>query len=461
MQRRLMLAMVGIALLSIILVGAGVLLLAQIGSRQEAREDVSQQLDALDDLAADGFSPERLDQTLRRIGAAFSTGDVILAGISAEGDVAVITGNRPSPTELGLDSEQLAELTGGDQILLDDGRAVVGLRRVEFDSRRGPRADRLNAILVRQDVATIGRRAQLWFLVSAGVVLAASVVAANVMASRFIRPIRQIQTTTKQIAAGDLRARVEVSGDDELAQLGTSVNQMTEELDRSRSAEQEFLLSISHDLRTPLTAITGYAEALTDGATEDPVRAGEVISSNAKRLGRLVQDLLDLAQLTTRRFRFELAAVDVSALVADAVAGQQPRADEYGLQLTVGSTQPVAVVADAQRVAQAIGNLIDNALKFAEHSIIVDIEQRDDVVDVVVTDDGPGIPVADLPFVFERLYVTKLKPRRAENSSGLGLAIVRELVEGMGGQVAASGGQRGGTTMVITLPVADPVKGRP
>ena len=137
------------------------------------------------------------------------------------------------------------------------------------------------------------------------------------------------------------------------------------------------------------------------------------------------------------------------------VDGIAQRAEEFGLDVgLVGTSSPVRIDVDPDRLIQVLNNLVDNALKFASHRVEVVVRVLDAEVIVSVTDDGPGIPDADLPFVFERLYVTQLRPVRAESSSGLGLAIVRELTEGMGGRVRAGRGPNGGTTMSLAFPLA-------
>ncbi|MDA3041406.1 MAG: HAMP domain-containing sensor histidine kinase, partial [Actinomycetota bacterium] len=237
------------------------------------------------------------------------------------------------------------------------------------------------------------------------------------------------------------------------------------------AGEQEFLMSVSHDLRTPLTAISGYAEALTDGAVDDPSAAGAVIAGNAQRLSRLVGDLLDLARLNARQFRLEPRLVNAADIARNVVDDHLPRAQSYGVGLVADGVDTAAVIADPDRLAQVVGNLIDNALKFAASAVEVRVgvgagsignaagnAARNAVAEVTisVTDDGPGIPASDLPFVFERLYVTRLRPTRAENSSGLGLAIVRELVSAIGGriEVRSQVGEASGTRMTVHLPGA-------
>jgi two-component system sensor histidine kinase BaeS len=228
---------------------------------------------------------------------------------------------------------------------------------------------------------------------------------------------------------------------------------MAATLERSKALEQSFLLSVSHDLRTPLTSIRGYAEAITDGATSDPGWAAGVILSESRRLERLVRDLLELAKLQARGFSFAPARADLSQLAVEALEGAAPDAASAGVRLGSQCPGPVPVLVDRDRMAQVLANLVENAMKYATSSVQVGTQAAQGVALAWVDDDGPGIAADDRPHVFERLYVTKREPRRKEIGSGLGLAIVHELVTAMGGTVTAEGAPSGGARMVVRLPL--------
>ena len=210
---------------------------------------------------------------------------------------------------------------------------------------------------------------------------------------------------------------------------------------------------MSHDLRTPLTSIRGYAEAVADGTAPDSRAAAAIILAEAQRLERLVKDLLDLAKLETRQFTLDIVAVDIAELSRRAADGLVREATAAGIELHV-RTPPTAVVinTDPDRLGQVLANLLENALKYASNSIVLTVASTPDGVSITVIDDGPGIAPEDLPHVFERLYVARSQPVRKESGSGLGLAIVRELVDAMGGQVTAAANPDGGTRMVVSFP---------
>jgi two-component system, OmpR family, sensor kinase len=267
-----------------------------------------------------------------------------------------------------------------------------------------------------------------------------------------------MERTARAIAAGDLDARVglpDTDVDDEFAAVGRAIDSMAAELGRHRSLERAFLMSISHDLRTPLTSIRGYAEAVAEGAADDEEsrrRAASIIEAEARRLERLVADLLELARLDAREFSLHMGPVDVAEVARGSALALEPAAREAGLQLTVtGEPGPVVAQADAERLGQVVANLVENALKYASRTVEVTTRAVGGGAELAVADDGPGIDPADLPRVFERLYTSRRQPGR-KVGTGLGLAIVRELVTAMGGRVDVGPTAGGGTRFVVTLP---------
>jgi signal transduction histidine kinase len=302
---------------------------------------------------------------------------------------------------------------------------------------------------------------------AAAIALVIAAVVAAYLARRMTRPLAAMEATARAIAGGDLSARVDAAhvADDELGSLADAINAMAADLDEARGHERAFLLSVSHDLRTPLTSIRGYAEAIVDGTVEGMdarIRAANVISSESRRLERLVADLLDLARLDAHQFSLSPAPIDARPVVTDAVEAFSPAAAEIGVELVVdpggpAPGEPVPVVADAQRLGQIVANLVENALKFATSRVVVTVATRGEpdhrIVELHVDDDGPGIAPADLPRVFERLYTSRTVPGRTLGT-GIGLAIVRELARAMGGDARVEPVDTVGTRFVVTLPAA-------
>jgi len=290
------------------------------------------------------------------------------------------------------------------------------------------------------------------------VAVAAAALVAATLARRFSRPVVAAVDATQRIAAGDLDAKVAVARREvpEFTQLAESINSMGGTLARARDQERQFLMSVSHELRTPLTSILGYADAVLDGATDDPRAAAAVISTEARRLERLVQDLLELARLDADRFSFELRTVDAALIVQQVIGGFQPRAADLGidLHLAPGSAVSCPVSADSDRLGQVLANLVENASSFASRLVVVGVGGGSDGAVVWVDDDGPGIPADLLSRVFDR-HVTTDRDGGRQGGSGLGLAIVAELALAMGAHVHAESpigpDHAPGTRMVVHL----------
>lgn len=293
-------------------------------------------------------------------------------------------------------------------------------------------------------------------IAAAALSLGIAALVAIYLARRMTRPLAAMETTARSIAGGDLSARVDTSNvhDDELASLANAINAMASDLDVARGHERAFLLSVSHDLRTPLTSVRGYAEAIADGTVEGRdarIRAAEVISSESRRLERLVADLLDLARLDAHQFSLHPTPVDARSVVQDAVEAFGPAAADIHVALAMEPGDPVPATADAQRLAQIVANLVENALKFASTRVVVGVQATGDEVQLHVDDDGPGIAPEDLPRVFERLYTSRAVPGRTLGT-GIGLAIVRELALAMGGDARVEPVDAEGTRFVVTFP---------
>jgi two-component system sensor histidine kinase BaeS len=274
------------------------------------------------------------------------------------------------------------------------------------------------------------------------------------LARRLTRPIAALASATRRVGTGEAAVTVPVDGEDELAQLGRSFNAMAADLERARESQRSFLESVSHELKTPLTSIRGYAEALDEGAVS-PETGGRVIAAEAGRLERLVFDLLDLARLDRAGFEVARRPVDLAAVGSAAIQRHLPRARELGLELTSSSTGDVNGawgVGDEGRLLQATSNLIENALRLTPAGGRVTVSAR--TGEITVRDTGPGLAEEDLPHAFERFYLYDRYRSERAVGSGLGLAIVKELIGAMGGSVTAANGADGGAQFTLSVPPA-------
>ena len=278
----------------------------------------------------------------------------------------------------------------------------------------------------------------------AGAVIAAAL--SFLLARSIVQPLQRIVAATRALAADERHEPLELEGTTELASLAQAFNQMVEQLAASRDAERAFLLSVSHELKTPLTAIRGYAEGLAEGAFE-PAEAARVIGTESGRLERLVRDLLDLARMNRSEFSVRSEAVDLAEIAREAARRHQPTARELGVDLRAVAGE-AWVTGDADRTLQIASNLVENALRVTPAGGSVTVEA--DGSRLIVSDTGPGIPADDLPHAFERFYLYDKVGRDRLIGSGLGLAIVRQLATAMGGAVGVQS-SAAGTTFTVTL----------
>jgi len=269
------------------------------------------------------------------------------------------------------------------------------------------------------------------------------------LARRLTRPIAELSAATGRLASGEHGVQVPVHGQDELADLGAAFNDMSGELERAREAQRGFLESVSHELKTPLTSIRGYAEAVEEGAVAPP-EGGRVIAAEADRLERLVGDLLDLARLGRADFSVAREPVDLAGVARLAVERHQPRARELAIGLTAADSADAWVLGDEDRLLQAVSNLIENALRLTPAGGSVTVAAGPG--EISVSDTGPGLRPDDLPHTFERFYLYDRYRSERAVGSGLGLAIVKELLAAMGGTVQAASLAAGGAEFSLRLP---------
>ena len=409
-------------------------------------------------------------QSLRQIRGALRLSEARLVFLDAQGSVTSIADLGPLGTLLAGTASENADL-----FALPDGIDVGALQPAKILSgatvtgRRGRTAflaeplsganaqGQVPVLVLTEPVQTdLPSRAVPAFLIAAAAALLACVALSLWLARRLTRPLRAVESTARVLASGDLSARVALDDrtEDEIAGVASALNVMAEQLEAARGSERAFLLSVSHDLRTPLTSIRGYAEALADGTLdgEDPEarrRAADVIMAEARRLERLVRDLLDLSRLDGHQFSLHPRSVDASVVVRDAVGAFQPQADDLGVALTLAAATPVPADLDPERLGQIVANLVENALKYARTAVEVAVRADADSVSISVADDGPGIPSDVGDHVFERLYTGRDAPARSIGT-GLGLAIVHELAAAMGGR-ATLDPTTGGTRFTVSV----------
>jgi two-component system sensor histidine kinase BaeS len=472
LRTRLLVAMVSIAFGTLVVAAAGAAAIAKQTASNSALDDLRGRAPELSTLVENlgnqirnqpvtAAAANRLQGTLVELLAASGTSVFTINddGTVTQGASGLIEREPASGrgTTL-LDLPEDLRLHDLDLVELVAGKTQDGVRgsRAYVATPLTPVGGATPVVVVTQQVERrpLGR-AGTFLLITGGLALLAAALVSAYLARRMTRPLAAMEDAAGRIAAGDLSVRVDTEGlrDDELADLTRSFNAMASELETARGHERAFLLSISHDLRTPLTSIKGYAEAIADGTVEgrdDRIRAAQVIESEARRLERLVADLLDLARLDAHQFSLTPRPVDARAVIDETVAGFQPSARDFGVTLRVTEGDPVPADLDPERLAQVVANLVENALKYAASTVEVDVARRNGSVVIHVDDDGPGIPANERERVFERLYTARESAGRSVGT-GIGLAIVHELASTMGGTATCEDGAHGGARFVVTV----------
>jgi len=284
-------------------------------------------------------------------------------------------------------------------------------------------------------------------------------VLAVVIARSIAQPLKQMAVVSQGIAHGDYSRVAPESGPDEVAALGGSLNRMARQVQATQQGQREFLANVSHELKTPLTSIQGFAQAILDGTADSPAvteRSATIIYGEAERMRRLVEGLLDLARLEAGAPALRTGPVDLHANLAAALERFGPRAQTAGVGLV--SALPAALPAltgDGDRLAQVFNNLLDNAVQHtpAGGQVTLSALAAGGEVRVTVADTGRGIPPGDLGRIFERFYQVD-KSRARPGGVGLGLAISREIVAAHGGRIEVQSTVGKGTSFTVRLPVA-------
>jgi len=275
------------------------------------------------------------------------------------------------------------------------------------------------------------------------------ILGAWILSRSVVRPVRRLAEASGRLAEGEAGVTVTPEGPRELRELADSFNDMNAKLTKAQETEQAFLLSVSHELKTPLTSIRGYAEGIGDG-TVAPPDGSAVIGAESARLERLVGDLLDSARMRKSAFTVRREAVDLKALADDVAHRYQVAARDAGLTLHINTEAGGGAVADNDRLLQVVSNLVENAIRCTPAPGTVTITTAPGAV--TVSDTGRGLTGDDLPRAFERFYLYSRYGTDRPVGTGLGLAIVKELTQAMGGTVSVSSAVGVGSAFTVTLP---------
>lgn len=389
-----------------------------------------------------------------------------IAGIETD---LIWAGPNPTPGSVptALDRAVIDQV---DETILDrDGSQVFeytppgGKRRVAAAAPVSDGDRTIGAVVLtreRSAVFSVWRKVAGRVLLAGALGLAAALLLTTLLTRRALQPLRRLQSAANAVGQGDLQARVEAGGTEEIDALASSFNTMVRELRHRDQLSREFLMRVTHDLRTPLTAIRGHTQALADGVVPEEMvpRSLSAIDGESERLSAMVTDLLDLAKLEAGRFKLDLSTADGTEVVTRAFDAHTGEATRQGLRFT-SDVQPLPVLTtDPARVRQVLANLIDNAFRWtaAGGEVRMSAAPRAGGVRITVTDEGPGIPVSRQEEVFEP-FRSDVTPD-GRSGSGLGLAISRQLARALGGDLYIDATHTPGSSFVLDLPEEAPAQ---
>jgi len=298
-----------------------------------------------------------------------------------------------------------------------------------------------------------------FFLWGGLVAVAIAVALTFFLSRRTLAPVKALTSAAKRLGRGDFSQRVQIKDKSELGELARTFNSMAGDLERAEKLRQNMVADVAHEIRTPLSNIQGYLEALRDGVIKPDAKAIRSLYEEASLLSRLVDDLQELSLAEAGELKLVCRAEDIGELIRQAVAAVEAQEKAKGLSLAVelpGKLPPVNI--DSRRIGEVLRNLLENAVAHTGKgdTIKVTARQLDKLVEISVADSGEGIPARELPNIFERFYRVDKSRTRATGGSGLGLTIARRLVEAHGGRIEVQSEPGKGSRFAFTVPVAEP-----
>jgi len=300
---------------------------------------------------------------------------------------------------------------------------------------------------------SIGR----FFLWAGLLAVAIALLLTSILSRRILAPVKALGNAAREYGKGNFSRRVDSKGKGEVAELARSFNSMAENLEHAERLRRDMVADVAHELRTPLSNLTGYLEAIDDGVIKSDKNTIRSLNEEASTLSRLIDDLQELSLADAGELKLVTRPEDISRLINETVTALQGKATGKGIKISTNLPDRLPEVnIDSHRIRQVLHNLLVNALAHTgkEGRITVTARHEDDAIFISVTDTGEGIPAEDLPVIFERFYRVDKSRSRATGGSGLGLTITKRLVEAHRGTISVESQPGQGSTFTFTLPVS-------
>lgn len=452
--------------LAVLLVGAVLTIVVHAQRVGEYRTQLNRRAQIVREL----FSENAAD-TEARIDHIAQDGDLLIERIGTRGEVkAFYSDARWKPY-----AEQTLQQTSYARINVQ-ANEIGGSLRHYFSNETFPTLTYYCAIdesssggllLVNGDLTPIRKSTLetiLWTVLISVLALIASGIVTYYTSYRVINPFVEMNHAVQCYSRGDFSTRIPVDGRDEAAQLGKSLNEMAEQLRSLEDTRRSFVANVSHELRSPLTSMKGFLEAMRDGTIpeEDFPQYIDIVLNETRRMVTLVNDLLDLARIESGTIQLNFEVFDINELIRRTLLTFEARLNENEMEMDVRFAQEqCSVFADPAQIGQVLRNLIDNAIKYSPkgRALMISTYSMRKTVYVTVRDNGIGIPQEDVPHVFDRFYkVEKAHTPAPQMGSGLGLSIVKRIIEQHGQSITVRSARGRGTQFTFTLERASAMK---
>lgn len=454
-SRRLAVAFATVAAITALLAALVISLVWNYQFDQYVKDNLQRVADGVAQVVGQAY-PQNGGWTLQTLSVVPRLGTMRGVGLQVIDDTGAVIYDDASMAHQAAGVTTNEEGAGADQFILEpkgtvvvspvlaNGRQVGSVRVWAYGE---------GALLTERD-AQFRRGSFSALTIAALVAIAFASIAGMWYANRLVRPIESITATARALRGGDREARTGLEGDDEIAVLGRTFDEMADAIEADRQLERRLTADVAHELRTPLQAIQATVEAMQDGVLPaDEERLG-VVRDETVRLARLADAILELTRLERGSMPFEMRRLDLSQPLRAAVDAHQALIESRDLKLTVEADENVTVLGDADRLQQAVGNLLSNAARYTMAGGRIDVGLRSEAGQAVLTvsDTGIGIAEEDLPHVFSRFWRADAARASATGGLGIGLAVTREIVERHKGSIGVEGRPEGGTRFTIRIP---------
>ncbi|GHH96965.1 sensor histidine kinase [Neobacillus kokaensis] len=279
----------------------------------------------------------------------------------------------------------------------------------------------------------------------------------GILSKKLAQPLLMMKDATNKMSLGKYQQRIPVIGDDEVAKLGKSIQSLGEQLQYYEDSRNEFLAAVSHELRTPLTYIKGYSDILNKGmykSSEEQSQYLQIINQEAKRISILVDDLFEMSKLQVHEFALEREWTNINQIIEKVITNLKPEIAKKGLMITSNLRDIPLIKIDPKRIEQVLYNLIENAMKYTHQGeITINSYMKNEFVKIKITDTGIGIPKDELSKIFERFYRIEQSRARKTGGTGLGLYVVKQIVQAHEGEIKVDSVENKGSTFTIKLKI--------